>query len=82
MARHRDLLCSMKVILSGFSSRGPTWDGRVKPDICTPGQLISSVYSTPYMPYLGTMMLSTPRSGLTGTITIASCRARRWHRQS
>ncbi len=42
---------------SSFSSRGPTWDGRVKPDICTPGQLISSVFSTPYMPYYGTTML-------------------------
>ena len=44
--------------LSGFSSRGPTWDGRVKPDICTPGQFIASVYSTPYMPYYNNILLT------------------------
>ena len=43
--------------LSGFSSRGPTWDGRVKPDICAPGQYIASVYSTSFMPYYGAMPL-------------------------
>jgi len=37
--------------LSFFSSRGPTWDGRTKPDICSPGEYIVSVFSTPYMPY-------------------------------
>lgn len=43
--------------LSYFSSRGPTWDGRVKPDICAPGQFIASVYSTPYMPYYVSYLL-------------------------
>ena len=37
--------------LSFFTSRGPTWDGRVKPDICSPGEYIVSVFSTPYIPY-------------------------------
>ena len=43
--------------LSNFSSRGPTWDGRVKPDICAPGQLIVSVFSTPFIPYYNSTML-------------------------
>jgi len=37
--------------LSFFTSRGPTVDGRVKPDICAPGEYIVSVFSTPYIPY-------------------------------
>lgn len=30
-------------VLAEFSSRGPTADGRTKPDICTPGRYITSV---------------------------------------
>ena len=38
--------------LSYFSSHGPTWDGRVKPDICAPGQyLASSVNATALSQY-------------------------------
>jgi minor extracellular serine protease Vpr len=32
--------------LSGFSSRGPTVDGRTKPDICAPGQSVRSSVSS------------------------------------
>jgi len=31
--------------LADFSSRGPTGDGRTKPDICAPGYAITSVYA-------------------------------------
>lgn len=31
--------------LSGFSSRGPTYDGRTKPDLCAPGQNVDSAGS-------------------------------------
>lgn len=37
--------------LSFFSSRGPSWNGNVKPDICSPGEYIVSTLSTPYAPY-------------------------------
>ncbi len=33
--------------LSAFSSRGPTYDGRIKPDICTPGETVYSARSLP-----------------------------------
>lgn len=36
--------------LSPFSSRGPTWDGRVKPDICAPGQYLVSAVNAQYLP--------------------------------
>lgn len=36
----------MKRELSRFSSRGPTQDGRVKPDLSAPGDLILSAWST------------------------------------
>ena len=39
--------------LSGFSSHGPTYDGRVKPDICAPGQHLVSSINTPYLPTYG-----------------------------
>jgi len=31
--------------LAGFSNPGPTRDGRIKPEICAPGQMIGSTYS-------------------------------------
>ncbi|MBO4586490.1 MAG: S8 family serine peptidase [Bacteroidales bacterium] len=36
--------------LSYFSSHGPTWDGRVKPDICAPGQYLISAINADYVP--------------------------------
>ena len=36
--------------LSPFSSHGPTWDGRVKPDICAPGQYLVAAINTQYLP--------------------------------
>ncbi|HDQ00207.1 MAG TPA: T9SS type A sorting domain-containing protein [bacterium] len=35
---------------SSFSSPGPTRDGRVKPEICAPGEMIASSYSTDAAP--------------------------------
>jgi len=32
--------------ISSFSSRGPTTDGRLKPDICSPGSDVLSAYHT------------------------------------
>jgi len=31
--------------MADFSSRGPTYDGRLKPDVCAPGQFVMSVKS-------------------------------------
>ena len=45
--------------ISPFSSRGPTADGRIKPDVCAPGTNITSVKagsSTGYVTYSGTSM--------------------------
>ena len=28
--------------MAGFSSRGPTWDGRIKPDVLAPGWTLSA----------------------------------------
>ena len=33
-----------KKVLSSFSSLGPTWDGRIKPDVMAPGTVISANY--------------------------------------
>lgn len=43
----KDLTIASLVIgaASGFSNPGPTRDGRVKPDVCAPGQMIGSTYS-------------------------------------
>lgn len=35
--------------ISGFSSRGPTADGRIKPDIAAPGQLVASAVNNRQM---------------------------------
>ncbi len=43
--------------LSEFSSHGPTWDGRAKPDICAPGQSVVSAINTPYLEYYGTFLV-------------------------
>jgi serine protease AprX len=43
--------------ISAFSSRGPTADGRVKPDVCAPGQSITAARAgsaTGYITYSGT----------------------------
>ena len=32
--------------LAGFSGRGPTTDGRIKPDVCAPGQGVRSARSS------------------------------------
>lgn len=39
--------------ISDFTSRGPTLDGRVKPDICAPGEVLVSSINTPYIPSYG-----------------------------
>ena len=39
---YRSLSSDVEGDLSYFSSHGPTWDGRVKPDICAPGQKLAS----------------------------------------
>lgn len=44
--------------ISGFSSRGPTVDGRIKPDICSPGQNIVS--SANYRTFAGWMEENSP----------------------
>jgi subtilisin family serine protease len=36
--------------ISPFSSLGPTWDGRLKPDIAAPGSLIGSTLSADFSP--------------------------------
>jgi subtilisin family serine protease len=36
--------------LAGFSSRGPSIDGRIKPDVAAPGQLIASAVHTRQVP--------------------------------
>ncbi|MDI6893702.1 MAG: S8 family serine peptidase [Bacillota bacterium] len=46
-------------VLAEFSSRGPTADGRTKPDICTPGRYITAAQANSgngYVTYSGTSM--------------------------
>lgn len=46
-------------VLAEFSSRGPTADGRIKPDICTPGRYITAAQANSgngYITYSGTSM--------------------------
>lgn len=37
--------------LNAFSSRGPTADGRTKPDLAAPGHTVASAYINPYAPF-------------------------------
>ena len=53
--------------ISPFSSRGPTADGRIKPDVCAPGQSITSARansSTGYITYSGTSMAAPFAAGV------------------
>jgi serine protease AprX len=53
--------------ISPFSSRGPTADGRVKPDVCAPGTNITSVKAgsgNGYVTYSGTSMATPFVSGV------------------
>jgi hypothetical protein len=65
--------------LAAFSSRGPTDDGRIKPDIVTPGTNIASVRSSlaastgwgeidPYYVYMGGTSVSTPLAAGVATL--------------
>lgn len=54
-------------VLAEFSSRGPTADGRVKPDICTPGRNITAAKAgsvNGYVTYSGTSMATPFMSGV------------------
>lgn len=63
--------------LAGFSSRGPTNDGRVKPDICANGVNVYSTYpGGDYGPMSGTSM-ATPSA--TGLITLLAQLYKREH---
>jgi serine protease AprX len=53
--------------ISAFSSRGPTADGRVKPDVCAPGQSITAARAgspTGYITYSGTSMATPFAAGV------------------
>lgn len=66
------------VFLAPFSSRGPTLDGRVKPDIVSPGVSITSARagtSAGYVTYSGTSM-ATPF--VSGTVALALEEASGW----
>lgn len=59
------------IYLTPFSSRGPTLDGRIKPDICAPGHSITAAKAgtvSGYVTYSGTSM-ATPF--VAGTIALA-----------
>ncbi|MBE3519934.1 MAG: S8 family serine peptidase [Firmicutes bacterium] len=54
-------------VLAEFSSRGPTADGRIKPDICTPGRNITAAKAgsvNGYVTYSGTSMATPFMSGV------------------
>jgi serine protease AprX len=53
--------------VSPWSSRGPTADGRIKPDVCAPGQSITSARAnsgTGYVTYSGTSMAAPFAAGV------------------
>ncbi len=63
--------------LAGFSSRGPTQDGRVKPEICGVGtSVLSTIPNNTYGSKQGTSM-STP--GVTGTLALLYERYKQSH---
>ncbi|MBE3520014.1 MAG: S8 family serine peptidase [Firmicutes bacterium] len=54
-------------VLAEFSSRGPTADGRIKPDICTPGRNITAAKANStngYVTYSGTSMATPFMAGV------------------
>lgn len=54
-------------VLAEFSSRGPTADGRIKPDICTPGRNITAARANStngYVTYSGTSMATPFMAGV------------------
>jgi subtilisin family serine protease len=62
---------SLATTLASYSSRGPAPDGRVKPDICTPGDAIySASYNTTnsYVSMSGTSMAAPSTNGTIGLI--------------
>lgn len=57
-----DLTAGNKEQMAGFSSRGPTDDGRIKPDVVAPGTWVLSGYSDMYQEGYDTG--TNPRNGL------------------
>lgn len=58
--------CDRRGAISEMSSRGPTRDGRFKPDFVAPGELIhaAKAYSRDYLPMCGTSMAAPHVAGL------------------
>jgi hypothetical protein len=56
--------------LSGFSSRGPTWDGRLKPEVVANGCMYSTDHaSSGYVPMCGTSMAAPATVGVLALVT-------------
>ncbi len=56
-------------LVSGFSSQGPTFDGRIKPDVCAPGATVSVVAEgAGYTNNSGTSFSTPLVSGIVGLI--------------